>query len=49
MLERYCLWFYRPLLSQDMAGYRQMARTLQQTYDINFTKYLNYLCWQNFS
>jgi spermidine synthase len=41
--------FIRPLLSQDMAGYRQMARTLQQAYDINFTRYLSYLCWQNFS
>ena len=41
--------FIRPLLSKDMAGYRQIARTLQQTYDINFTKYLSYLCWQNFS
>jgi len=41
--------FIRPLLSQDMAGYRQMARTLEEEYDINFTKYLSYLCWQNFS
>jgi len=41
--------FIRPLLSQDISGYRQMARNLQQTYDINFTKYLSYLCWQNFS
>jgi spermidine synthase len=41
--------FIRPLLSQDMAGYRQSARTLQQTHDINFTKYLSYLCWQNFN
>ena len=41
--------FMRPLLSQDMAGYRQKARTLQQEYDINFTKYLSYLCRQNFS
>ena len=40
--------FIRPLLSQDLAGYRRMARTLQQTHDINFTKYLSYLCWQNF-
>ena len=41
--------FKGPLPSQDMAGYRQMARTLQEAYDINFTKYLSYLCWQNFS
>ncbi len=41
--------FTGPLLSQDMAGYRQMARTLQQAYDVNFTKYLSNLCWQNFS
>ena len=41
--------FIRPLLSQDLAGYRQIARNLQQTHDINFTKYLSYLCWQNCS
>jgi spermidine synthase len=41
--------FTGPLKSQDMAGYRQRARTLQETHDINFTKYLSYLCWQNFS
>lgn len=41
--------FIRPLQSQDLTGYRRMAKTLQQTYDINFTKYLSYLCRQNFS
>lgn len=41
--------FTSPAVSRDLAVYRQKARTLEQTYSINFPKYLKYVCWQNFS
>ena len=34
---------------RDLPACRQVARTLQQKYNINFPKYLKYLYWQNFS
>ena len=41
--------FIRPLRSGDLPAFRQMAGKLQKTYNINFPKYLKYLCWHNFT
>ena len=35
--------------SRDLAAFRQNAKRLKQKCGVNFPKYLNYLCWQNFS
>jgi len=35
-------------VSRDLAAYRQTARKLEQLYNINFPRYLKYICWQNF-
>ncbi len=40
--------FTGPAVSRDLAAYRQTARTLEQLYNINFPRYLKYICWQNF-
>jgi len=42
------LGFAGPAVSTDLAVYRQRARKLEQAYDINFPRYLKYICWQNF-
>jgi spermidine synthase len=41
--------FNGPAVSRDTSAYRQKARTLENIYNINFPRYLQYLCWQNFS
>jgi spermidine synthase len=40
--------FTGPALSGDLSKYRQRARQLEQEFDINFPRYLKYVCWQNF-
>ena len=40
--------FTGPAVSRDLAAYRQTARKLEQLYNINFPRYLKYICWQNF-
>ena len=35
-------------VSRDFAAHRQKAKRLEQLYDINFARYLKYICWQNF-
>jgi len=42
------LGFSGPVDSGDLASYRQKARRLEQEYDINFPRFLNFVCWQNF-
>ena len=40
--------FAGPSVPRDLAAYRQEARKMEQTYGINFSRYLKYVCWQNF-
>ena len=40
--------FAGPKVFSDLAACRQASRKLQQAYNINFPKYLGYLCRQNF-
>jgi len=40
--------FSGPTVSRELSVYRQTARKLEQLYNINFPRYLKYICWQNF-
>jgi spermidine synthase len=41
--------FADPSFSRELTSYRRAARLLEKSYDINFSRYLQYICWQNFS
>jgi spermidine synthase len=40
--------FAGPAGLTDPVSYRQKARELEQLHNINFPRYLKYICWQNF-